>query len=189
MSAELVASGAVASALALRWWQRRRESRSRERQLEAFADDPPIALDHLSPGLARLAEHTRLCRLQLETPLRRYREPLLRESPWGRRQRLRDYDLALINARLALWEWLVSFRSLGAADLEALGALGLSLRPFRGLLFRTGLFDRCDDPWEQGLFQVAPDFAAVFHELHRVMHELRRFERALLGQRLGPYRA
>ncbi|MBK8262402.1 MAG: hypothetical protein IPK80_13835 [Nannocystis sp.] len=189
MSAELVASGAFASALALRWWQRRRDEASRERELAALTDDPPAALDHLSPALARLAQQTRICRLMLEGPLRGYQEPLLSESPWARRRRCDELDLALLNARRALWEWLASFRSLSRGDLEVLGALGLSLRPFRGLLFKTGIFDRCDDPWEERLYPKAPDFRRIFAELHRAMIELRRFERALLGQRADPYRA
>ncbi|HGG57245.1 MAG TPA: hypothetical protein ENK31_05570 [Nannocystis exedens] len=68
-----------------------------------------------------------------------------------------------------------SFRALAQADLEVLGAPGLSLRLFRGILFRTGIFDRTTDPWEQDMFQAAPNGERVFAELRRAMHEIHRF--------------
>lgn len=188
MTSELALSAAAAG-VAVRWWRRRQRRLSWERELSALEGEAAAIPEHLSPALARLATHTRTVRLQLETPLRRFDEPLVSDTPWGRRRRCNEYDLALCDARLALWEWLSSFRALSPADLEVLSALGLSLRPFRGLLFRTGIFDRTVDPWEQGLYPAAPDPERVFAELCRTMRELHRFERALLGQRADPYRA
>ncbi len=189
-TSELALSAALASGVAIRWWRRRQRRRSWEREIQALDDEscttPP---EHLSPALVSLARHTRTVRLQLETPLRRYSEPLLSDTPWSRRRRCSETDLALCEARLALWEWLRSFRALAQSDLEVLRALGLSLRPFRGVLFRTGIFDRTTDPWEQNLFPAAPNGERIFGELCRAMHELYRFERALHGQRVDPYRA
>lgn len=189
VTSELAMSAAFAGSVAVRWWRRRQRRRSWEREMTALDGDASAIPDHLSPALARLARHTRTVRLQLETPLRRYSEPLVSDTPWSRRRRCSEYDLALTDARLALWEWLSSFRALAEPDLAALSDLGLSLRPFRGVLFRTGIFDRTIDPWEQSLYPAAPDADRVFAELCRAMQELHRFERALLGQRVDPYRA
>ncbi|MCB9570253.1 MAG: hypothetical protein H6710_24085 [Myxococcales bacterium] len=189
MTGEIALSAALASGVAARWWRRRQRRRRWQRHISALDGDAPAVPDHLSPSLARLALQARVVRRELETPLHRYEEPLVSDTPWGRRRRCADYDLAMTNARLALWEWLRSFRGLSPAELELLGSLGLSLRPFRGLLFRTGIFDRTIDPWEQGLYPAAPDPDETFRELARAMRELHRFERALLGARADPYRA
>lgn len=188
MTGEVALSAAMAGTVAYRWWRRRQRRRSWEDELAILEGAAPISAAHLSPALARLAESTRMVRLELATPLRRYDEPLVSDTPWGRRRRCLEYDLALINARRALWEWLASFRSLAAADLEVLTALGLSLRPFRGLLFRTGIFERTGDPFEQTLYPAAPEPGQASLELFRAMRELDKFERALLGHRSDPYR-
>lgn len=188
MTGEVAFSAAVASTVAIRWWRRRQRRRRWADQLALLEEGAPHGDALLSPALSRLADHAGLVRLQLATPLRRFDEPLVSDTPWGRRRRCLEYDLALINARRALWEWLASFRSLAAADLEVLTALGLSLRPFRGLLFRPGIFERSDDPFEQGLYPAAPDPNEASAELFRAMRELDRFERALRGHRSDPYR-
>jgi len=188
MTSELALSAALASGVAVRWWRRRQRRLSWERELTALDAEDSIIPEHLSPALADLARQTHMVRLRLETPLRRYSEPLVSDTPWSRRRRCAEFDSAITEARLALWEWLSSFRALTPGDLTLLDDLGLSLRPFRGMLFRTGIFDRTIDPWEQGLYPTAPDAEHVFTELCRAMHELHRFERLLLGQRVDPYR-
>lgn len=190
MSLEATATAAVATAAAtVRWWVEKRRQAARMRALSQANDDPHGArtLSHLSPSLARLVEQTRLLRLQLETPLLRF-SPALGDTPWGRRERFAEYDNALCDARRALWEWMHLFKRLGRSDLEYLYGLGLSLRPFRYVLLKQGVFDRSDDPWQQMLFPPAPDLNLVFEELKKIMHELKRFEFALLGWRLDPYR-
>jgi hypothetical protein len=181
---------ALTTAAALRWWQQRRKQHARARALERMSEESCDALStrHLSPRLARLAQQTRIVRLTLETPLYRYSAPVFSDTPWGRRTRCDEYDNAMIDARRALWEWMHQFKHLDPAELVRLQELGLSLAPFRAVLFRRGVFDRCDDPWEQVLFPRAPDLDYVLAQLHRTMYELKRFECALTGRSLDPYR-
>ncbi|MCA9688569.1 MAG: hypothetical protein R3A51_03125 [Nannocystaceae bacterium] len=192
MSLDLTATAvAVTGVAAVRWWHNRRRQNSQRRALAATNDDPSIdalSTRHLSPKLANLAQQTRVVRLMLETPLRRYRPAVFSDTPWSRRKRCDEYDLALGDARRALWEWMHQFKHLEREDLHRLIEMGLSLAPFRSVLFKRGVFERCDDPWEQVLYPRAPDMDHVFRELHRTMYELKRFEFALTGHALDPYR-
>ena len=99
----LTLSGAVSTAVAARWVVVHRRRRARAAELEALSDDPPAgSAAHLSPSLAHLAAQARVVRLMLATPLQRCEPPVLRETPWGRRARCGQYDLALGDARRKL---------------------------------------------------------------------------------------
>jgi hypothetical protein len=185
----LTLSGAVSTAVAARWVVVHRRRRARAAELEALSDDPPVgSAAHLSPSLAHLAAQARVVRLMLATPLQRCEPPVLHETPWARRARCGQYDLALGDARRALWEWLLLFRRLGERDRHVLCGLGVSVAPFYGALFRPGVFDRSADPWEEGLYPEAPDLDRVFVALRRTMHDLRCFEVTLLSAVHDPYR-
>lgn len=146
----LTLSGAVSAAVAARWAVVRRRRLAREREILALVEEIPVGnIGHLSPRLAELAAQARVVRLLLATPLCRYHPPVLRETPWGRRSRCDQYDLALSDARRALWDWLLLFRSLGERDRYVLGGLGVSLTPFYSALFETVVSNRSADPWEK----------------------------------------
>ena len=185
----LTLSGAASTALAARWYVVRRRRLARAAELEALSDDPPVgSAAHLSPSLAHVATQARVVRLMLATPLRRCEPPVLHETPWGRRARCDQIDLALVDARRALYEWLLLFRRLGERDRHLLGGLGVSVAPFYNVLLRPGVFDRSDDLWEQTLYPEAPDHERVFAALRRTMHDLRCFEATLLSAVHDPYR-
>jgi len=187
--ATLTVSGAVSAAVAARWAVVHRRRLARDRELQALSEETPVGnLGHLSPHLAELAAQARVVRLLLATPICRYHPPVLRETPWGRRSRCDQYDLALSEARRALWDWLLLFRKLGERDRHVLGNLGVSLTPFYRALFQPGVFDRSADPWEETLYPEAPDLELVSSELRRTMHDLRCFEVALLSAVHDPYR-
>jgi hypothetical protein len=189
LSWTLTASGALITAIAARRVVQHRQSRRRARELERLGDDLPAgSTAHLSPSLAHLAVQARVVRLSLATPLQRYAAPLLHDTPWGRRAACDEYDLAISDARRALWEWLLLFRRLGEPDRQLLGSLGLTLAPFYTALFKPGVFDRSSDLWEETLYPAAPDLAHVFAELRRTMHDLRAFESTLLTAVADPYR-
>lgn len=171
--------------LGYRWWRRHRRELALERELAEANGDALHIPDHLSPRLAVLAEETHRLRLELETPVRRIRAPLLSETPWARRRRCNEFDAALYDVRRAVWDWLSMLRHLDLEDRALLGQLGLSLVPFRRVLFGC---DRTGDVWEQVLWARAPDLELVWAELRRVILELRRFERALLSLPGDPYR-
>jgi hypothetical protein len=161
-----------------------------ERTLAVSRHEGPPVLEHLPPALARVAAATRIVRLQLETPLQRLAdsEARLSDMPWRRRERLRDYDVALVEARRALWEWLGQLAALGTADKILLGALGLDPRPLRSLVFAPGVLERTAHPFDDAWFPVAPDADCVIAALGQALHHLRRFELALASLAEDPYR-
>ena len=170
--------------------KRRRRHRDVQRTLAALDREVPPALEHLPPSLARVALATRLLRLQLETPLQRLAdaETRMHELPWRRRERLLDYDVALTEARRALWEWLTLLAALGTADKIRLRALGLDPRPLRTLVFAPGVLERTAHPFDDAWFPVEPDADAVIAALGRALFDLQRFELVLASLREDPYR-
>ncbi|NVB42684.1 hypothetical protein G6O69_32985 [Pseudenhygromyxa sp. WMMC2535] len=183
--ATMASGGAVTLYVGYRWWRRRQRDQAIERELEQTNGDHQPLPDHLSPTLAAIAIDARRLRLELETPIRRIRQPLLSETPWARRQRCDEYDAALYEARRAMWDWLRSLRQLNDEDRLLLGEFGLSVKPFRALLFAC---DRTDDVWEQVMWPRAPDPDEVWAQLRRTILELERFEAALLRAHDSPYR-
>lgn len=168
-----------------RWWRRHQRELALHRELAEANGDALRIPAHLSPSLAILVEETHRLRLELETPVRRIRTPLVSETPWARRQRCDEFDAALSEVRRAVWDWLRTLRRLGIEDRKILGELGLSVVPFRRVLFDC---DRTTDVWEQVIWARAPDLDVIWAELRRMILELKRFERALLSAPVDPYR-
>lgn len=171
---------------------RARRARARRldlrRRLEQIHVDLPLDVRHLTPDLGRLTIQARVVRLILETPLHRVFESLMQETPWGRRERCDDYDLAVVEARRALWEWLRAVEQLGGADRALLAQLGLGVQRLRAVMRRPGVFERTDDVFEETLYPAAPDPELVTAALCQAMADLRGFEVALLSHRPDPYR-
>lgn len=189
-----VVSTAVVATLggALVWAGRharaRRQDAELTRRLEAFAVDLPLDTRHLPPGLGEVAVGARVSRLSLETPLRRAVETWDQFRPWQLRARLGDFDVAMANARGALWDWLRSIAALGSVEFELLRQLQLDPRPVRSLIYRAGVFDRAENPFDLPLVPATPDVGRVTDELLGAMEHLRRFEVELLGYRPRAYR-
>ncbi|MCX4241070.1 hypothetical protein [Paraliomyxa miuraensis] len=171
---------------------RARRARARrlalQRRLEQIHVDLPLDVRHLTPDLGRLAIQARVVRLVLETPLHRVFDTPLRQTPWGRRERCDDFDLAVVEARRALWEWLRAVERLGGADRALLAQLGLGVSRLRALMRQPGVFERTNDVFEETLYPVAPDPDRVTAMLCQAMTDLRGFEVALLSHRPDPYR-
>lgn len=169
--------------------QRRSEARL-ARWEERFApySDGPFDVGHLSPNLADLAIGARTARRVLETPLRRFAEVLERDSPWRLRQCLQDYDLALCNARLEIWRWLLLVARLDATEIAVLRTLGLDPRPLRTLVYKPGVLQRSDRVFQGGIFPTIPNADLVVQELCLGMDHLRQFEVTLLRPPGTPYR-
>lgn len=166
----------------------RERRRALARRLEQIHVDLPLDVRHLTPELGALAIQARVVRLQLETPLLRFLDTPLREAPWGRRERCDDYDLAVGEARRALWEWLALVQRLGSPDRALLLQLGLGVQQLRALMRQPGVFERTDDVFEDVLVPAAPDPDLVTRMLCQAMVDLRGFEVALLSHRPDPYR-
>ncbi len=154
---------------------RRRAVGVRLAQLEVAL---PLEVDHLPPRLQALVHGARAARRVLETPLSR----MLGAASW----RYTDFDLAVTEARRALWDWMCGLKGLGAAEYALLRELRLDPRPLRGLLFAPGVFERGEDVFASAL--PAPDVEHVVESLCTAIEHLRRFEVALLSYRPDPYR-
>ncbi|TPV96504.1 MAG: hypothetical protein B7733_04445 [Myxococcales bacterium FL481] len=172
--------------VAYRWWSRRRRRNQIERDLDAVTRTAVETPKHLDPSLARVASEARMLSTLLENPVRRTVPPLLHESPWRRRERCDEYDLALGDARRALWEWVENVRHLPADERQYLIDMGLSLQPFVAFLFMTA--DRTGDVWEQVLYPRAPRLDDIHRELITAIRELDRFARVLCTAPANPYR-
>ncbi|MDC0719808.1 hypothetical protein [Nannocystis bainbridge] len=133
----------------------RRQRANLERELRALAEAPElprVPSAHLSPGLARLFDETRMLRTVLEEPLQAVRAwQAADRNPWLARvdvgdgsdlDRLEEVDVALVNARRGVWDWLGMVDGLSEADQETLMWLGLSVVPVRGALEGRDAFRR-----------------------------------------------
>ncbi|HWB81953.1 MAG TPA: hypothetical protein VG755_43620 [Nannocystaceae bacterium] len=192
MDPTLVGTCAFAAAgwVAVRGRRRRRRRRAVEHVLSAFERVDAPTIDHLSPTLARMVDAARMARWALETPLRRMLavEPGLHEWPWHRRDRASDYDAAIAEARRALWEWLGTLRALPAAERTLLGGLGLDARPMWSLVLARGVFERTEDVFDDAWLPASPDVDRVLAALSQALHDLQKFEIAVLSLRQLPYR-
>jgi hypothetical protein len=168
--------------------QRHRVRRDVARRLARSDVTLPLAVGHLSPALSRLTVAARTVRLLLETPVTRYLDAPIRATPWGRRQVCDEYDLALSDARRALWEWIVDARRLGRQDRACLRGLGVDLVPIGEVFTRGEGLERTDDIWDERLWPPGPDVIRAAGELSRAIESLGRFERAMLTAPHDPYR-
>ena len=180
-------TGVVPAWLAVQWWRRRIQEARINRELGRLNRDPHAISTQLSPALHRLVEQAHLLRLQMETPIRRVRKPLWRETPWARRERCELYDRSITELRRAIWEWLLQFRRLDGHDRAVLESLGV--RPGRLAKILFGALDRTDDVWEEGMYARSPDLDRIYDEVRIAIGELLQFERALGTGGASPYRA
>ena len=145
--------------------------------------------DRVSPSLARLVDGARMARWAIETPLLRLRSLSSLALPrWASRGGADAYDLAISEARRALWDWLCSLRRLPPAERAALAGLGLDARPLWAAVFAPGVFERTDLPFDEALFPAAPDADRVLAALTTAMIDLQRFEHAAASLSPMPYR-
>lgn len=187
----LGAAVAAATGVAVRQGavRRRRRAIDAALQLGPAAHDVALLGDRVSPAIARLVDGARMARWAIETPLLRLRSLSSLALPrWASRGGADAYDLAISEARRALWEWLVSLRRLPPAERAALAGLGLDARPLWAAVFAPGVFERTDLAFDEALFPAAPDADRVLAALTSAMIDLQRFEHAAASLSPMPYR-
>lgn len=162
----------------------------RRRAIDAALACLPSDSGTSSPGnpvLGRLIDGARMTRWALAGPLQQ-----LRVNPslgwWTSRAEADAYDLAIGEARRALWDWLLTLRRLPPVERAALLGLGLDARPLWGLMFAPGVFDRTDVAFDEAVLPVAPDGERVLTALAAAMADLQRFEVAAASLEASPYR-
>lgn len=147
-------------------------------RLAQLERDRPLEVDHLPVRLQALARGALATRRVLETPLSR----ILGSTPG----RYGDFDVAVTEARRALWDWMCGLKGLDAAEYAVLRELRLDPRPLRGLLYAPGVLERGEDVFAAAI--PAPNVDLVVGRLCDAIELLRRFEVALAAHRPDPYR-
>jgi hypothetical protein len=171
----------------------RRQQVNLRRELKALdAAAPAPALEHLNPRLARLVEDTRLLRIALATPVQAARawhvadrSPILAQIDVGDGSdldRMHEVDVALVDARRAVWDWIAAVDALPEADREFLAGLGLTTGIARGVLSERNAFQRTSRVARRELDRIE-------HLLQPLLASLERFETGLAAAtRTGLYR-
>lgn len=145
----------------------RRQHANVRRELRALAsagEATALALDHLSPNLARMVEDTRLLRIALVEPVQAARawhaadgNRLLAHVDVGDGSdldRLDEVDVALVNARRAVWDWVAAVESLPDSDQQFLATHGLTTGIARGVLTEKNGFQRTSGRPRQELERI-----------------------------------
>lgn len=168
-----------------------RQHANLRRALRAAEEASDSPYSHLTPNLARLAEETRVLRSVLEEPLQAARawcsadnSPILSKMDFGDGSdldRCDDFDVALVNARQAVWEWISAIAALPEGDRVRLAELGLSDGEARRLLSRSDAFRRTSRKPKQEL-------ARVEAQVRPLMAALDYYESGLVRSRTAIYR-
>ena len=171
----------------------RRQNQNLRREMRAIGEGAtPEAPQHLSPTLARMVEETRMLRIALAEPLQAVRawhaadgSPILAQVDLGDGSdldRLDELDMALVNARRAVWDWCDAVEKLPDADQRLLESLGLSTGIARGLLAERSAFQRTSRAPRRERERIEA-------MLHPLVASLDRFEAGLMqATRTGLYR-
>ena len=171
----------------------RRQHANLRRELRALgaAESDPVPA-HLSPTLARIVEETRMLRIALAEPLQAVQAWYAADSSkilahvdlgdGSDLDRCEELDLALVNARRAVWDWCSAVERLPIADRHLLESLGLSTGIALGLLAERNALQRTSrDPKKE--------LARTQQQIHPLVASLERFETALMqATRTGLYR-
>ena len=130
-----------------------RQRSNLRREMKALAEAvAPEAMPHLSRTLSRMLEDTRMLRIALVEPIQAARawhsadgSPLLAHVDVGDGSdldRCDEVDVALVNARRAVWDWVRTVEALPEDDQRTLEGLGLTTGLARDLLAGRSAFQR-----------------------------------------------
>lgn len=170
----------------------RRQRANLRREMRALGEAVmPEATPHLSRSLARMLEDTRMLRHALVEPIQAARawhsadaSPLLARVDVGDGSdldRCDEVDVALVNARRAVWDWVRAVEGLPDTDQRTLEGLGLTTGLARDLLSGAA-FQRSSRAPRRELERIEK-------QLHPLLASLERFEVGLQqATRTGIYR-
>ena len=162
----------------------RRQSLNVRRELKALSEAGEVeAPQHLSPTLARMLEETRMLRIALAEPLQAAQawhaadaSKILAHVDIGDGSdldRCDEVDMALVNARRAVWEWVTAVERLPDNDQRQLERLGLHTGMARGLLTERNALQRLSHTPRRELERIE-------QQLNPLVASLDRFETGLL---------
>jgi hypothetical protein len=149
-----------------------RTSKRNERYLAAAKDEQPLQLEHLTGGLRRLAQDTRLLRVSLEAPIRDIADFRTGDFHQSAAEDLDGFDNMLLDVSRQLGDWVRTVERLPEQDRDRLGDMGLSVGPIqRAIEIEGGAFER--------RFVLRPGHPPMDQRLRSIVAELRRFEDSL----------
>lgn len=162
----------------------RRQSLNVRRELKALSEAIDVEVpQHLSPSLARMLAETRMLRIALAEPLQAAQawhaadaSKLLAHVDIGDGSdldRCDEVDMALVNARRAVWEWVSAVERLPDNDQRVLERLGLHTGMARGLLTERNALQRLGHMPRKELERIE-------QQLHPLVASLDRFEAGLM---------
>jgi hypothetical protein len=151
----------------------------------------PEAMPHLSRTLGRMLEDTRMLRIALAEPIQAARawhsadgSPLLGHVDVGDGSdldRCDEVDIALVDARRAVWDWVRTVEALPGDDQRTLEGLGLTTGLARDLLSGRNAFQRISRVPKRELDRIE-------QQLQPLLASLERFEAGLQAPRTAIYR-
>ena len=162
----------------------RRQSLNVRRELKALSEVGQVEVpQHLSPALARMLAETRRLRIALAEPLQAAQawhaadaSKILAHVDIGDGSdldRCDEVDLALVNARRAVWDWVSAVECLPDDDQRQLERLGLHTGMARGLLTERSALQRLSRMPQREL-------ARIEQQLGPLLASLDRFETGLM---------
>lgn len=158
-----------------------RSSERSRRYLAESPQDAPLRIEHLSPGLRKLAQDTRLLRISLDAPIRDVQDYRHRDLHATASQDLEAFDAMLMDLSRQLGDWLHAVELLEPRDREVLADLGLSVEPIRVAFdFEGGAFER--------RHMMRPGAPPMDKRLRQIVAELGRIETGLQAAAANPYR-
>jgi hypothetical protein len=145
--------------------------------LSASESHAGSSLDHLSPSLVRMVQDTRLLRVALAEPVQAVRSwhaadgnRILAHVDVGDGSdldRLDEVDVALVNARRAVWDWIATVEALPENDQQFLASLGLTTGIARGVLTQKDAFRRTSGRARQEVDRVEQLLLPLIASLER----------------------
>lgn len=162
----------------------RRQSINVRSELKALSEAVQVEVPHhLSPALARMLEETRMLRIALAEPLQAAQawraadaSKILAHVDIGDGSdldRCDEVDLALVNARRAVWDWVSAVECLPDNDQRQLESLGLHTGMARGLLTERNALQRLSHTPQRELERIE-------RQLNPLVASLDRFETGLM---------
>ena len=149
-----------------------RSSKRSQNYLIASKEEAPLQLEHLSSGLRRLAQDTRLLRVTLEAPIRDIADFRTGDFHQSAAEDLDGFDNMLLDVSRQLNDWVRTIERLPETDRNRLEDMGLSAATVQQAIeTEGGAFER--------RYVVRPGQPPMDQRLGAIATELRRFEDSL----------
>lgn len=114
-----------------------RSSEKSRKYLQAAQEEVPLQLEHLTPGLRRIVQDTRLLRISLEAPVINLRDYIDGDLD-ATAEDLDGFDNMLLNVTRQIADWLVAIDQLSESDRHMMVDMGADPSAIRSALGMEG---------------------------------------------------